>query len=171
MITKYRKWCVVFLIIVLTVTSSCSSEAGEQEAATSPTPTATPTATSTPTPPPGPQGPFVVEQIMSLGGESIAGSVCRTTQAFVVTFTTPAVSFITNFVPATAYSGGWTYNYSIPSGPESHDASGAYTIGQADADGKLLLSMTGSDHVVGNGFDFSQTINYEFNLVFSNTSC
>ena len=169
--TKYRKWCTAILLIILMATSSCASAAGEQEAATSPTPTATLTATPTPTPPLGPQGPLEVEQIVSLGGETIAGTVCRTTQAFAVTFTTPAVSFITNFVPATADSGSWSYNYSIPSGPESHDASGTYTIGQAGADGKHLLSMTGSDHVVGNGFDMSQTINYEFNLAPSSTSC
>ena len=139
-----------------------------------PTPTATPTPTPTPTPnpTPGTPGPFVVEQIVTLGHETLSGQVCSLTKPFAVTAAAPAVTFVFDFVPETADHGTWTYAYSIPSAGETHDASGKYTIGQADTDGKRLLSMTGSDHVTFKGFDGKLPITYRFNLVPSaNTTC
>lgn len=135
-------------------------------------PTSVPTTAPTLIPTPMAQGPYVVKQIRSAGGETISGEVCTITDAFTVTFKAPAVTFITRFVPQNASSGNLSYAYSLPKAGETHDATGTYTLSLANADGTLLLSMIVSDHVVFKGFDGIKTVNYEFNLVPStNTSC
>ncbi len=135
-------------------------------------PTHVPTTAPTSNPTPRPQGPYVVKQIRSAGGETISGEVCSITDAFDVTFKAPAVTFITRFVPQNDSSGNLSYAYSLPKAGETHDATGTYTLSLASADGTLLLSMKVSDHVVFKGFDGIMPVNYEFNLVPSmNTSC
>lgn len=129
------------------------------------TPTPTQTPTSTPNPTPRLQGPYVVRQSKSLGGEKISGLVCSLTQVFVVTSAAPEITFIFNFVPIAADHGRWTYAYSIPRAGESHDANGNYTVRPTSSDGTLGLSMTGSDHVVFKGFDGTFPVNYGFDLV------
>jgi len=138
---------------------------GSNNVISSPVPTKNPT--------PSPQGgPYVVKQIQTLADEKISGEVCSITNAFIVNVTTPKVAFNFSFVPAGAERGKWTYAYSIPSAGESHDAHGDYTISQASTDGTLLVSMTGSDHVVFKGFDGSFPVHYTFDLVPSqNTGC
>ncbi len=124
--------------------------------------------TQVPTPMPTPDhlfGPYIVQQLESLGHETISGAVCDVAKPFMVNATAPEVSWTFNFAPAAADHGSWTYAYNIPSAGESHDASGSYTISQPDVDGKLLLKMTGSDHVVFTGFDGKFPVNYIFNLV------
>ena len=158
--TKYHKWYSLLLIFFLMIMASCSSENSEQ-LDTSPSPTTTPTETPKP---PGTIGPFVVEQTKVLAGETIDGEVCSIIESFEVKVTTPAATFVMKFVPQTAEQGTLTWNYSIPSGPETHDATGTYTISQPGPDGRLLLSMRGTDSVAGNGFAFDQTIDYEFKL-------
>jgi hypothetical protein len=136
----------------------------------SPTPSLTPTPTPFPTP--AQPGPYVVKQIRSVGGETISGEVCSTSQQFTVTFVTPKVTFTTLYNPQDATHGKLAYAYSIASAGESHDATGDYTISPAGADGTLLLSEQVRDHVVFKGFDGIMPINYSFNLVPSqNTSC
>lgn len=135
-------------------------------------PTPVPTIAPTLLPTPMAQGPYVVKQIRSAGGETISGEVCSLTEAFNVTFNAPTVTFITRFVPQNASSGNLSYAYNIPKAGETHDATGTYTLSLANADGTLLLSMIVSDHVVFKGFDGIKTVNYEFNLVpSSNISC
>jgi hypothetical protein len=135
-------------------------------------PTPVPTIAPTSNPTPSPQGPYVVKQIRSAGGETISGEVCSITEVFDETFKAPAVTFITKFVPQNASAGNLSYAYSLPKAGETHDATGTYTLSLAGADGTLLLSMKVSDHVVFKGFDGIMPVNYEFNLVPSmNTSC
>lgn len=143
------------------------------------TPTATPTSTSTDTPTPTPtltptatpiptqraQGPFVLRQTETLGGEKISGFVCNLTQPFRVTVAAPKVTFAFNFLPAAADHGRWSYAYSLTQAGESHDAQGDYTIRPASDNGVLVLAMTGSDHVVFRGFDGNIPARYQFNLV------
>jgi hypothetical protein len=137
---------------------------GTNNSASSPVPTSNPT--------PGATGPFIVKQIESLGHETIAGEVCSIADAFTVAVTAPEVTFAFKFVPEVAEHGKWTYAYSIPRAGETHDASGKYTTSPAGSDGTLLLSMTGSDHVIFKGFDGSPSVKYEFDLVPSrNTAC
>jgi len=137
-----------------------------------PTPTTTPTQTPTPTPtPPLPSaGPYVVKQIETLGGETISGVVCSVSLPFSVNSVTPKVSFVFGFAPQDAQHGQVTYQYSIPSAGESHDAKGNYTIGPADKDGTLHLSLSVSDHVVFKGFDGNIPLRYKFDLVPSTTA-
>ena len=139
------------------------------------TPTVTPTPTETPTPGPTPDTggpPFIVKQTRSLGGEKIAGLVCKLTDPFVVTSTTPQVSFTFNFVPLSAARGSWTYAYNIDSAGETHAASGTYTITSSGSDGTLTLSMTGSDKVAFKGFSGPFPVRYSFDLVpAGSTSC
>jgi len=134
--------------------------------------TQAPTPNPTPDPTPSNQGPFVVKQIMSLGHESISGEVCSLTAAFTVFAVAPEVSWNFTFVPGGPNQGKWTYAYSITSAGETHNANGSYTISQVNADGTLLLTMTGSDSVAFKGFSGKFPVNYSFNLVPSgNTSC
>ena len=114
----------------------------------------------------------MVKQIRSVGGEAISGVVCSTSKQFIVTFTTPKVTFNTLYNPQDATHGKLGYSYSIPSAGESHDATGDYTISPVGTDGTLLLSEKVRDHVVFKGFDGIMPLNYSFNLVPSqNTSC
>jgi len=93
-------------------------------------------------------------------------------EAFLVAVKAPKVTFAFDFVPQTSNHGQWRYAYSIPTAGETHDANGNYTINLAVPDGTLLLSMTGSDHVMFKGFDGKFPVNYRFNLVPSqNTGC
>ena len=137
-----------------------------------PTPTTTPTQTPTPTPtPPLPSaGPYVVKQIETLGGETISGVVCSASLPFSVNSVTPRVSFVFGFAPQDAQHGQVTYKYSIPSAGESHAATGNYTIGPADKDGTLHLSLSVSDHVIFKGFDGNIPLRYKFDLVPSTTA-
>ncbi len=132
-----------------------------------PTPNRTPTQTptSTPNPTPSTQGPYVVKQTRSLGGETISGEVCSLTDPFQVTVVSPKVTFLFNFIPAAADHGQWTYAYNISQAGETHDAKGNYTIRDAGGDGTLVLSMTGSDGVAFKGFAGPMPISYGFNLV------
>jgi len=117
-------------------------------------------------------GPYVVNQIETLGGEAISGSVCSLTQPFSVLSVTSKVTFSFNFVPQDAQHGKVSYAYSIKSAGESHDATGNYTLNPVDKGGTLQLSMTVSDHVVFKGFDGNIPNRYKFNMVpSSNTSC
>ena len=128
----------------------------------------TPVPTSPPTPLPSPDiqsVQYAVQQVESLGHETIAGTVCDVTKPFVVNATAPKVSWTFNFVPKAANNGSLTYAYVISSAGESHDASGSYIISQPGVDGVLTLSMTGSDHVVFKGFDGNIPFRYKFNLV------
>ena len=127
----------------------------------------------TPTPIPRTQGPFVVKQIASLGGESISGEVCDLAVTFTVGVDAPSTTFVFKFVPQAADHGQVYYAYVIAGAGESHDAKGNYTIGEPSADGTLLLSMTVSDHVTFKGFSGTFNNEYKFNLVPSstNTSC
>ena len=136
-----------------------------------PTPTNTPTQTptATPTPPLPSGGPYVVKQIETLGGETISGVVCSVSLPFNVNSVTPRISFVFVFAPLDAQHGQVSYKYSIPSAGESHDATGNYTIGPADKDGTLHLSLTVSDHVVFKGFDGNIPLRYKFDLVPSTT--
>lgn len=110
-------------------------------------------------------GPYTVEQIISLGGEKISGNICDTAQPFSVNVTAPKVPFVFGFIPNNANGGSWAYAYNIASAGETHDASGSYTIGGEGVDGKRLLTMTGSDHVVFKGFNGKMPIIFKFNLV------
>ncbi len=138
-------------------------------ATATPTPTVTPTATDTPTDTPAPttvpQGPYLVKQTETLGGETLSGAVCSLTEPFIVTSTTPKVTFTFVFTPQAADHGTLTYAYSIPSAGETHDAHGTYTIQPAGADGTLTLSLSVSDHVTFKGFDGNIPLKYQFNLV------
>ena len=117
-------------------------------------------------------GPYVVKQIETLGGEVISGIVCRVTQPFSVLSNTPHVTFTFYFVPQDAQHGNVSYAYSIPKAGESHDASGTYLLNRVDKDGTLQLSLSVSDHVVFKGFDGKIPNRYKFNLVPSgSTSC
>ncbi len=154
------------LVVSSTPGASSTPQASSTNLISVPTMTPTPSSTSKP------QGPFVVKQIRSQGGETISGEVCSITDTFGVTFKTPSVTFITQFVPQNASAGNLSYAYSLPKAGETHDATGTYTLSLAGADGTLLLSMKVSDHVVSNGYDGTIPINYEFNLVpSSHTSC
>ena len=127
-----------------------------------------PAATPTPTPLPTPDittGPYAVEQIISLGGETISGIVCDLTRPFTVNVVAPATPFTFNFLPSSPTAGSLTYAYNLPKAGESHDATGSYTIASPGTDGKRLLSMKVSDHVVFKGFDGNIPNNYRFNLV------
>jgi hypothetical protein len=136
-----------------------------------PTPAETPTEGPTPSPA-GSQGPYLVKQTHSLGGEVISGQVCSLIKPFTVTSAAPKVTFTFNFVPIAADHGNLAYAYSLPSAGESHDARGTYVITQASSDGTLLLSMAVSDHVVFKGFDGNMPVKYDFKLVPSTqTSC
>jgi len=131
-------------------------------------------ATQAPTPIPTPVSgaPYVVKQIQTLGDETVSGEVCDPARPFVVTSTTPRISFKMNFVPQTPGGGNLTYAYSFPSLGETHDARGNYTLKPTGSGGTLLLSMTVSDHVVFNGFNGNKAISYTFDLVPSqNTVC
>ncbi len=128
----------------------------------------TPVPTQPPTPLPSPDiqsVQYAVQQIESLGHETISGAVCDLTKPFFVNATAPKVSWTFNFVPKAANNGSLTYAYNIPSAGETHDATGSYTISQPGVDGVLNLSMTGSDHVVFKGFDGNIPFRYKFNLV------
>ncbi len=113
-------------------------------------------------------GPFVVKQTVTLGHETISGTVCDITKPFTVPAVAPNVSWNFNFIPADASKGTWTYAYTIQSAGESHDASGTYTIGLPAMDGTLTLTMKGSDHVVFTGFNGNLPVSYQFNLVPTN---
>jgi hypothetical protein len=116
--------------------------------------------------------PYVVQQIETLGGESISGVVCNTSRSFSVLSATPHVTFSINFAPLNLQQGNVSYAYSIPSAGESHNASGTYKISALDKSGTLQLSMTVSDHVVFKGFDGNIPNRYKFNLVpTENVSC
>ncbi len=140
-----------------------------------PSPTLTPTLTPTPTPSPSPtptetptpqgSGPFVVQQILTLGGEKISGVVCSLKQPFTVNSVTPKVTFNFIFTPLDGAHGNVAYQYTIQSAGESHDAGGTYKVGKPDAKGVQLLTMTGKDHVVFHGFDDNIPFYYRFNLV------
>ncbi|HWQ03848.1 MAG TPA: hypothetical protein VN452_00680 [Longilinea sp.] len=110
-------------------------------------------------------GPYTVQQIETLGGEAISGTVCSTTKPFSILSVTPKVTFTFNFVPQDAQHGKVTYTYSISSAGESHDAVGTYTLTGVDNAGTLQLSLTVSDHVVFKGFDGKIPNRYKFNLV------
>ena len=117
-------------------------------------------------------GPYLVKQIETLGGESISGFVCSLTQPFSVLSTTPKVAFTFVFVPQDARRGKVTYTYAIPKAGESHDAAGTYTLALIDKLGTQQLSLAVSDHVVFKGFDGNIPLRYKFNLVPStNGSC
>ena len=110
-------------------------------------------------------GPYVVQQIETLGGEAISGVVCSLTQPFAVVSVTPNVTFTFNFFPLDAQHGNVTYAYSIPKAGESHDASGTYSLKPVDKGGTQQLSLSVSDHVVFKGFDGNIPNRYKFNLV------
>ncbi len=135
----------------------------------SPSPSATPTSSPTPTPTftptPDRPGPYLVKQTETLGGESISGMICNTLQPFDVTYATPHVTFVTHYFPQDGSRGKWAYAYSIASAGESHEANGAYTLQPTKEAGVLLLSMSGSDHVVFHGFDGKVPSRYKFDLV------
>ncbi len=107
----------------------------------------------------------MVKQIETLGGESISGLVCSLAQPFIVNFVTPKITFNNTYAPQSNSNGSWAYAYSFPTLGETHDAKGSYTLSPAGADGTLLLTETGSDHVVFHGFDGSVPVNYKFDLV------
>lgn len=110
-------------------------------------------------------GPYVVQQIETLGGETISGTVCSTSKPFSVLSVTPRVTFSFGFAPIDSLKGNVSYAYSIQSAGESHTASGTYTISPVDKSGTLQLSMIVSDHVVFKGFDGNIPNRYKFNLV------
>ena len=110
-------------------------------------------------------GTYLVKQIETLGGEVISGAVCNTNKPFDVSYATPKVSFTTHYFPVNSGKGNWVYAYSIASAGESHDAKGTYTLQTTDKVGVLLLSMSGSDHVVFHGFDGNIPSRYKFDLV------
>jgi len=117
-------------------------------------------------------GPYVVQQVETLGGEAISGVVCSLTQPFAVESVTPNVTFTFNFFPLDAQHGKVTYAYSISKAGESHDASGTYSLNPVDKGGTQQLSLSVSDHVVFKGFDGNIPNRYKFNLVPSaNTPC
>jgi hypothetical protein len=117
------------------------------------------------TPSPGAGGPWVVRQTRHLGDETISGQVCSVTAPFNVTSVTSTITFTMAFVPTSPNQGTYSYAYSFPSLGESHSATGSYTIGPPTANGALSLAMSGSDHVVFNGFDGNIPFNYGFDLV------
>ena len=113
-----------------------------------------------------PDRPFIVRQTETLGGERIAGSVCRLGDSFVVNFVTPRVAFAALFTPGgSPVAGNVSYAYSIPSAGETHAAQGTYS-GKADAAARAVhVSMAVSDHVVFHGFDGNLPNRYNFDLV------
>jgi len=135
-----------------------SSSQGNSGATPEPTPEPTQLADIT-------GGPYTVQQIETLGGEAISGTVCSTSKPFSVLSVTPKVTFTFNFGPQDATRGNVTYTYSISSAGESHDAAGTYTLTGLDKTGTLQLSLTVSDHVVFKGFDGKVPYRYKFNLV------
>jgi hypothetical protein len=126
--------------------------------------------TSVPTlnPSPSELGLYVVKQIENLGHETISGVVCSLASNFTVSVAAPKVTFDFKFFPHGADRGAWIYAYSIPSAGETHDQAGSYTVSPAAADGTLLVSTSGSDHVTFKGYDGMVPVNYKFNLVPSN---
>ncbi len=128
------------------------------------TPTSTPSPTPSETALPSAH-PYIVKQIMTLGGEVISGVVCSTAQPFTVLSTTPLVTFTFLFTPQDAQHGNVTYSYSIPKAGESHQAAGTYTITPLGNDGTLQVSLSLLDHVVFKGFDGNIPNRYKFNLV------
>ena len=122
-------------------------------------------ATATPTPPSPSGGPYVVKQIQTLGGEVLSGYACKVTQPFNVTAAAPRATFVFNFAPLDGQHGNVTYQYSISSAGEMHDAAGTYTLSPLGKDGTLQLSLAVSDHVVFKGFDGNIPNHYKFNLV------
>jgi len=122
-------------------------------------------ATATETPPSPSGGPYVVKQVETLGGEVLSGYVCKVTQPFSVTAAAPKVTFVFNFAPLDGQHGNVTYQYSISSAGEMHDAAGTYTLSPLDKVGTLQLSLAVSDHVVFKGFDGKIPNHYKFNLV------
>jgi len=140
---------------------------GSGSGSASPGGSGTPNMPLQPGPKAGLQGPFVVHQTQTLHRESISGSACDEATPFDVHFVTPPATFDTHFVPdaTTGQPGQWSYAYTIPRAGESHAAQGTYTL-QADVAAHALhLAMTGSDHVVFNGFDGNMPIDYQFDLV------
>ncbi len=116
--------------------------------------------------------PYVVNQIETLGKESISGFVCSLSQPFTVQAAAPEVGWTFVFAPLSAQNGNVSYEYSIPSAGESHQATGTYTIARLDNAGSLQLSLQVSDHVVFKGFDGNIPVRYKFNLVpSSETPC
>jgi hypothetical protein len=138
--------------------SGSSGNSGGNNAAATPIPSPIPTPSNT-------TAPYTVEQIESLGGESISGLICDVRKPFIVNASSPKVSFTFSFLPTSAEKGTLTYAYNIPSAGESHDAKGTYSISPPGLDGKLLLSMRVNDHVVFKGFDGIIPLRYKFNLV------
>jgi hypothetical protein len=131
--------------------------------------TLTPTFSVTPAPE---MGPYVVKQIETLGHETISGFVCNIIKPFTVNAVAPEVSWVFVYAPRDGDHGNWTYAYNISKAGESHDAKGTYTLSRNNSDGTLLLTMTGSDHVVFKGFDGPFPVHYKFDLVPSpNTTC
>jgi hypothetical protein len=110
-------------------------------------------------------GPYVVQQIETLGHEAISGFVCSLAQPFSVLSVTPEVTFSFVFVPIDEKHGNVTYAYSIPKAGESHQASGTYTLAPISQSSSLQLSLAVSDHVVFKGFDGNIPNRYKFNLV------
>jgi hypothetical protein len=119
---------------------------------------------------PGAGAPYAIKQTQNRGGESISGQVCSTAAPFQVSTLTPTVDFTWSFTPQSSNSGTWSYDYAFPSLGESHAATGTYTIAPPAANGTLSLSLTGSDHVVFNGFDGNVPVTYGFALVPSATT-
>ena len=133
-------------------------------------PTTPPPTTEPPTTVPSPTyyGSYSVKQIVSLGGETISGSVCDVRQPFQVGAVAPRAAWSFMFVPDGAqdgHTGALSYAYEIPSAGESHVATGTYTLSDSDPDGIRHVALKVSDHVVFKGFDGNIPVSYNFDLV------
>ncbi len=114
-----------------------------------------------------PNGPYVVKQTQTLGGETISGTVCNTRAPFRVAAATSKVSW--NFL---FNRGTMSYAYTIPGAGESHAATGTYTLSKPDVHGVVHLTLAGRDRVVFHGFNGAIPIRYGFDLVpAANTPC
>ena len=133
-------------------------------------PTTPPPTTEPPTTVPSPSyyGSYSVKQIVSLGGETISGTVCDVRQPFQVGAVAPRAVWSFMFVPDGAqdgHAGALSYAYEIPSAGESHAATGTYTISDSGPDGVRHVALKVSDHGVFKGFDGNIPASYNFDLV------
>ena len=101
---------------------------------------------------------------MNLGGETLDGLVCAINRPFSVHMDTPRISFDVGFMPVDKTEGNWSYAYNFPDLGETHDAKGSYTISAPAPDNTRNLKISGSDHVVFNGFDGPFPMNYTMQL-------
>ena len=163
---KIKVQSVAAMLLIMPLTPGCFWPASnEPTPASNSNPAPGETATFSPFPGANLLGPYIIKQMESQEGETVAGDICNLSKLFAVMVRTTEVTYAFNFSPEGFDRGKWMYVYSIPSIGETHDASGTYSLDQPDQDGMRLLTMTGSDHVVSAGVGESQPVEYKLGLV------